>query len=275
MLRLVLLCLPTLPAVIWLAGCATSPTGRSQLRLIPADQMAQMGTKSFAQIKRQKPVSKDPQMTRFVGCVVNALTRVVGPPPRSGGQWHVVVFKADDTVNAFALPGGNVGVYSGIFKVAHNQAQLATVVGHEIGHVEAGHADERLSTAYATQTGMQLLAALSGANQGANSQRIMALMGLGAQVGIILPFSRAQESEADQLGLRYMAKAGFDPHQAIRLWQNMTKASRSQPPQFLSDHPSNENRISDLKKHLPQAQRYYQQARAAGRRPDCGSAAKV
>lgn len=267
--------MPVLAATLWLAACATSPTGRSQLHLIPAGQMAQMGDKSFTQLKRQKPVSKNSHMNHFVSCVVGALTKVVGPPPHAGGQWDVVVFKADGTVNAFALPGGNVGVYSGIFKVAHTQGQLATVVGHEIGHVEAGHADERLSTAYATQTGMQLLAALSGASQSANSQKIMALMGLGAQVGIILPFSRAQESEADQLGLRYMAQAGFDPHQAIRLWRNMTKASQSQPPQFLSDHPSNENRISDLKKHLPQAEQYYRQARAAGRHPDCGPAPKV
>jgi len=237
--------------------------------------MAKMGDQSFAHIKQQKPVSHNRRMKQFVGCVVHALTRAVGPPPHSGGHWNVAVFKADQTVNAFALPGGNIGVYSGIFKVAHTQGQLATVLGHEIGHVEAGHIDARLSTAYAAKTGVQLLAALSGAAQNANRQRIMALMGLGAQVGIVLPFSRAQESEADQLGLRYMAKAGFDPHQAIRLWQNMKSAGQSQPPQFLSDHPSKENRIANLKRHLPQAKRLYHHARVAGHRPDCGRAPSV
>ncbi|HET8702086.1 MAG TPA: M48 family metallopeptidase, partial [Nitrococcus sp.] len=170
--------------------------------------------------------------------------------------------------NAFALPGGKIGVYSGLLKVAQTPGQLAAVIGHEVGHVVAGHADERLSTAFATQTGLNLLSLVLG-SEGVVSQQGMALLGLGAQVGIILPFSRTQESEADEIGEKLMAKAGFDPQQSIELWQNMSKAGGKQPPQFLSTHPSPSTRIADLRAHLPQAMQLYQQARLEGHNPDC------
>lgn len=251
-----------------LAACAVSPTGRRQLQLFPASEMAQMGDQSYRQLKQQKPVSNDQSKTRFVNCVVDALTAVVGPP-KDGGQWRVTLFKADDTVNAFALPGGNIGVYTGLLKVTQNAAQLAAVIGHEIGHVEAGHGNERLSTTYATQTGLQLIQALSGVSGVAGGQQIMALLGLGAQVGVLLPFSRAQESEADVLGLSYMAKAGFDPRQSIDLWHNMSKAGGKAPPEWLSTHPSNENRIQNLESRMPQAMQLYRQAQAQGHHPHC------
>jgi predicted Zn-dependent protease len=248
--------------------CATSPTGRHQLELFPSKQMAEMGDAAYEKIKQETPVSQDQAINRYVQCVVDALTAVIPPPP-SGAQWKVTVFKEDQTVNAFALPGGNIGVYTGILKAAKNADQLAAVIGHELGHVIAQHGNARLSTEYATQTGLQLIQALAGATGSATGQQLMALLGVGAQVGITLPFSRAQESEADLLGLRYMAEAGFDPRQSIQLWQNMMQASGSAPPEFLSTHPSNQSRIKNLEQHLPEAMKLYQQALAKNRQPKC------
>lgn len=257
----------TLIGLSLLAACATTPTGRSQLELFPSKEMAQMGDTAYEEIKQETPISKDPAINHYVQCVVDALMAVVPSPP-SGAQWKVTVFKEDQTVNAFALPGGNIGVYTGILKVAKNAAQLAAVIGHEIGHVIAEHGNARLSTQYATQTGIQLIQALTGTT-GATEQALMALLGVGTQVGIILPFSRAQESEADLLGLRYMAEAGFDPHQSIQLWKNMTQAGGPSPPAFLSTHPSNKARINNLEQHLPTAIKLYQQALAKNQRPAC------
>ncbi|MDA8164768.1 MAG: M48 family metallopeptidase, partial [Desulfobacteraceae bacterium] len=153
--------------------------------------------------------------------------------------------------------------------VATTPGELAAVIGHEIGHVEAQHANARLSTQFATKSGLQLLGMMGG--QTAQSQQLMSLMGLGAQVGIILPFSRAEESEADTLGLGYMAEAGFDPREAIRLWQKMMKQGGPKPPAFLSTHPTDEARIRSLEAKMPAALDLYQQARARGRSPACGA----
>jgi predicted Zn-dependent protease len=257
--------------VFLLTACAASPTGRPQLELFPSKQMAQMGDTAYDKIKQETPASQDPEINRYVQCVVDALT-AVAPPPPSGDQWEVTVFKEDQTVNAFALPGGKIGIYTGILKVAENADQLAAVIGHEIGHVIAEHANARLSTQYATQAGLQLIQAIAGNTGGATGQQLMALLGVGAQVGIILPFSRAQESEADLLGVRYMAEAGFYPRQSIQLWQNMMQADGSAPPEFLSTHPSNQSRIHNLEQHLPEAINLYQQALAKDQRPECDSA---
>jgi predicted Zn-dependent protease len=260
--------LVNLVGLLLLAACATSPTGRHQLEFFPPKEMAQMGDTAYEKIKQETPASQDQAINHYVQCVVGALTAVIPSPP-SGDQWEVTVFKEDQTVNAFALPGGKIGVYTGILKIAENADQLAAVIGHELGHVIAEHGNARLSTQYATQTGLQLIQALAGATRGATGQQLMALLGVGAQVGIILPFSRAQESEADLLGLRYMAEAGFDPRQSIQLWQNMMQAGGSAPPEFLSTHPSNKSRIHNLEQHLPEAMKLYQQALAKGQRPKC------
>ena len=258
----------TLSICLCLAACATSPTGHRQLQLFSTNEMAQLGDESYTQIKQQTPVSQNPAINNYVVCVTQALTRVV-PPPQGSKSWKVTVFQKNEA-NAFALPGGNIGVYTGMLKVTQNEAQLAAVLGHEIGHVEAHHANARLSTEYATQAGLNLVGALAGAPDSATSKQVMSLLGLGAQVGIILPYSRAQETEADQLGLQYMAKAGFDPRQAVNLWQNMEKqASGQAPPQFLSTHPASAARIQDLEKHMPQAMTLYEQAKAQGRNPQC------
>ncbi|BAW80674.1 peptidase M48 Ste24p [Candidatus Nitrosoglobus terrae] len=260
--------LANLTGLFLVIGCTVSPTGRHQLALFPTKQMAEMGNTSYAKIKQETPISEDQGVNQYVQCIVNALTAVIPAPP-SGDQWQVTVFQQDQTVNAFALPGGNIGVYTGILKVAKNADQLAAVIGHELGHVIAQHGNARLSTQYATQTGLELIQVLTRGAGGAAENQLMALLGVGAQVGITLPFSRADESEADLLGLRYMAEAGFDPSQSIVLWQNMTQVEHSAPSEFLSTHPSNQNRIKNLERHLPEAMELYQQALTKGKRLKC------
>ena len=264
MKRVILLCMASLV----LAGCATSPTGRSQLSFFGADRMSAMGEQSFAQIKEKTPTDASAADNRFVECVANAITRVPGLDEAANvDRWDVVVFKSDQ-VNAFALPGGHIGVYTGLLGVASNGDQLAAVIGHEVGHVIADHPNERMSQQYATQGGLTALSAfLGGGGGGAGSQAIMSALGVGAQVGILLPFSRAQESEADTIGLELMARAGFDPRAAVQLWQNMSQASSGEKPsEFMSTHPSNEHRIQALQSHMDQAFAIYQQT---SNRPNC------
>lgn len=248
-------------AAATIAACATSPLGRSQLKLYSDQDMAKMGALAFQQTAQKTPVTTDAKLTRFVGCVADAITRQANYQ----AQWNVKVFKSDE-INAFALPGGEIGVYSGLFKVVRNQDQLAAVLGHEVSHVIAGHANERVSDQALTQAALQMAGA-----SGAVGSGTMALLGIGAQVGILLPFSRTQESEADLLGLDLMSQAGFDPRQAVVLWQNMQQAAGNKPPELLSDHPADSRRIAQIQARLPQDLPVYQQAVEAGRTPKCGA----
>lgn len=256
----------TVPAIaILVAACTTSPTGRSQLVLMPDSQMNEMGLQAFTSLKDKTPVERNAVTNRYVQCVANAVIGEVG------GNWEVVVFQ-DDSANAFALPGGKIGVHTGLLKVAENQDQLATVIGHEIAHVQARHSNERVSQQFAVEQGLGLVNALANPQSG-TGKTLMGLLGVGAQYGVLLPFSRIQESEADTMGLRLMARAGFDPRESIRLWQNMTRAGTGQPPEFLSTHPSHGTRIADLNRNMPEAMRIQSQARARGKHPACGTRA--
>jgi predicted Zn-dependent protease len=242
-------------------GCATSPTGRSQLVLMPESQMDQMGLQAFTNIKDETPVERNRTTNSYVQCVGKAITREVG------GSWEIVVFQ-DDAANAFALPGRKIGVNTGLLKVAENQHQLATVLGHEVAHVLSQHANERVSQQFAVEQGLGLITAIA-SPQSATGQTLMGLLGVGAQYGILLPYSRVQESEADILGLDLMAKAGFDPRESVKLWVNMGKAGGGQPPEFLSTHPSDRTRISGLNAHMAVALNLQNKARQAGKRPAC------
>jgi predicted Zn-dependent protease len=244
------------------AACATTPTGRSQLRLVSDAQMAAMGSTAFAQLQQETPPTSDPKTSRYVDCVAKAITRTVAPEQ----TWEVRVFDSPQ-VNAFALPGGKIGVYTGLLKVAENPDQLAAVIGHEVAHVLAGHSAARVSNELAAQLGVTVL----GQTTGVDPQ----LIGLGANLLLLLPYSRADETEADILGLEYMSKSGFDPREAPKLWANMSKQAMSKkgggaPPEFLSTHPANETRIRELQDRLPQALPLYEQTRAKGGHPKCG-----
>jgi predicted Zn-dependent protease len=249
-------------------GCMTAPeTGRSQLSLVPESQVEQESKAAFAQMKKQTPISKDAKQNQMVKDVAMRIVAAARnsqggsdlPPPN---KWEFVVFKDDKTINAFAMPGGKVGVYSGMFKVAKTNDALAIVLGHEIAHVAAKHGDERISQAEAAQVAGQLGAILLGQSDmsPAAQQTIMQAYGAGAEYGVLLPFSRTQESEADHIGLLYSARAGFDPRAAIPFWQDMSRLGGATPPVFLSDHPSNETRISDLQAEMPTAMAEYQKA---------------
>ncbi len=250
--------------LLLLAGCATSPLGRKQLILVPEDQMNEMGSQAFQKMKDSQPIDTDPQLKSYIQCIVDPLTVRAGGAA-AGKNWEVVVFKSDQA-NAFALPGGKIGVYTGILQVAKTPSQLATVIGHEIGHVIAQHGAERVSQEMGTQLSLAMIRSMS--SKSTNSDRLMSLIGLGAQIGILLPFSRAQESEADLIGLDLMARAGFDPHASVELWQNMIHAAGGKgPPSWLSTHPASETRIKQLQAHMTEAELKSNQAK--GLAPVC------
>jgi predicted Zn-dependent protease len=246
-----------------LQACSTSPLGRKQLDIVSDTEMNQQGAQAFTQLKQQTPVDTDPKLTAYVRCVANPIVDLV--KDKTGIQnWEIVVFKDDKTVNAFALPGGKIGVYTGLLKVATNDAQLATVLGHETGHVLAKHGGERVSQQMLAQGGLAALGAAS------NNQALVSLLGVGTQVGILLPFSRTQESEADLIGLDLMARAGFDPEQSVALWKNMMASSQGgTPPEILSDHPADDKRIASLQEHMPDALAKYDRAKAQGHARHC------
>ena len=243
------------------AACATSPTGRSQLLLVSASEMDKMGAAAFAEMKKNTEIEKTVATNQYVDCVANAVTAVL--PEHQQRNWEVVVFK-DDSANAFALPGNKIGVYTGILNVANDQNQLAAIIGHEVGHVLAQHGNERMSIEYASQTGQQLLGAVL-----EGSKEVMAVLGAGSQYGLQLPYSRAHETEADLMGLKLMATAGFDPRASVTLWHNMAANSDGAPPEIMSTHPSNQSRIKGLEANMAVAVDLYARARQQGKTPRC------
>lgn len=249
-----------LSAALFLTGCATtqSPTGRGQTLLFSAQEMSSLGESSFAQIKQQEKISQDKAVNTYVRCVADRVTAAL---PDQSLPWEVVVFDSEQ-VNAFALPGGHIGVYTGLLNVAVDSDQLATVIGHEVAHVLANHSNEQVSRAQMTGAGMQLADIALGAGGIADKELYMAALGLGVQVGYILPYGRNQESEADIIGVELMAKAGFDPAASVELWQNMSKAGGEQGPELLSTHPSHGQRIAQLQQMQAKAKPLYQASKS-------------
>lgn len=256
-----------LTLLLGIAACSTSPTGRKQLALVPDAQLEEMGKQSFEELKQREPISKDTATTEYVSCVARAITTTL-PEKR---EWEVVTF-AKPEVNAFALPGAKIGVFEGLLKAAQNQHQLAAVLGHEVAHVLAKHGQERVSEQLAAQGGLGVLGAILGAKGDKRRGLLLAALGLGAQVGVLLPHSRKQESEGDVLGLEYMAKAGFDPRESVALWENMAKAGGGQPPEFMSTHPSHGTRIETLRARIPEVLPFYE---AHKNKPICRPAERL
>lgn len=254
-----------------LAACATSPTGRRQLLVVSDAEVNQMGLATFQQMKATDKLSTDAKKRATAECIVDQLVKQL-PEQWQSYQWEVQVF-AIDSANAFALPGGKVGLNTGLFRVATNQDQLAAVIGHEIGHVIARHSNERLSQSVLAEAGTSLVGAYVGRNASPDQvKQVVALLGAGTQVGVLLPYSRLHESEADRIGQELMAKAGFDPREATTLWENMIRASggAASPPRLLSTHPDSAQRAAVLKHNAPQLMSHYNAARSAGRIPRCG-----
>lgn len=257
--------------VIAITACATttSPTGRRQVvGAVSETQLAQLGAKAFEEAKAKTPQSRDSRQNAYVRCVVTSIVRQLPADSQRLG-WDVALFE-DPEANAFALPGGKVGVYTGIFKVARNQDQLAGVIAHEIGHVVSHHHDERITRQMSTQAGLGLIGELLGARYGEGVGNTAQQVGSVAAKGLfLLPNSRAQETEADVVGQQWMAKAGYDPEGAVALWQNMAAAGGSRPPEWLSTHPDPSSRLRELQQRAEGLQPVMRAARAAGNTPRC------
>lgn len=239
------------------AACETVPyTGRSQLQLMSLEQESQLGIQAYQQTLSKAKLSSDAAANEMVTRVGSRIAAVTGHPEY---KWEYRLIQDDTQVNAFALPGGKVAVYTGMLPVTRDENGLAAVLGHEIGHVIARHGGERVSQQMLVNVGLETtMAALSRGNP-ATVQAVASLLGAGATVGVLLPWSRAQESEADHLGLILMAKAGYDPHAARDLWVRMATASKGsgKPPEFLSTHPSEPARIQQIEVWMPEAMQYY------------------
>jgi predicted Zn-dependent protease len=243
--------------VAGLTGCTTVPvTGRKSLSLISAEQEMALGLSSFQEMKKSAPISKDPKLNELVTRVGRQIANVASND-MPNAQWEFVVFDSKEA-NAFCLPGGKVGVYSGILPITKDDAGLATVIGHEVAHAVARHGGERISEAMLMQTGGQVLGATLSSVDPAWQQAAMLAYGVGTKVGRELPHSRAQESEADRIGLIYMARAGYDPRAAVGFWQRFSEYNKGQGadsvPAFLRTHPLDAIRIKDLQRWMPEAE---------------------
>ncbi|MGH7256356.1 MAG: M48 family metallopeptidase [Nitrospirales bacterium] len=257
-----LVCL-TVPA------CATNPyTERSQFLLIPESEELALGQQAYQQILEDPKVTvaTDPRSVEPVQRVARRIIEAARTSKYAERarlfDWKVTVIKDDQTRNAFALPGGKIAVYTGIFPVAKNEDGLAAIMGHEVVHALARHGAERMSQGVLAQLGLTAaqIALSSGGGSPVLTDTAMAALGLGAQVGILLPFNRSHESEADYIGLLLAAKAGYDPREAVRVWERMSEATKGQPPEFLSTHPSHGTRITQLQQWIPEALLSYQHA---------------
>jgi len=252
--------------VLFLFSCSTVPlTGRKQLNMIPGDQIMSMSFQQYSDFLKENPPvtgTKDVQMVKAVGrniesAVEKYLTDNKLSSLLNGYQWEFNLIN-DKAVNAWCMPGGKVVVYSGILPVTQNETGLAVVMGHEIAHAIAEHGNERMSQELLRSAGsVGLEVALNDQPEQTKNLWMMAY-GAGTEVAAILPYSRLHESEADHLGLIFMAMAGYNPEESVAFWQRMSAASNGQkPPEFLSTHPSDQTRINNLNKWIPQAMKYY------------------
>ena len=250
-------------------GCETNPyTDQSQFIMVDAEQMNQAGAQQYQEVLSDPniTISKDPKevepVRRVAARIIEAAKHSKYAESAKQFEWEVNVIKDDKTKNAWVLPGGKIAVYTGIFPMAKTEAGLAAIMGHEVVHALAQHGAERTSQNIATQGVLAVTSvALSvvGLGGGLNQMAVQG-MGVGAQMGVLLPFSRAHESEADYVGLLLAAEAGYDPREAVRIWQRMAEASQGQPAEFFSTHPSHETRISDLQTWMSEAMPIYENA---------------
>jgi predicted Zn-dependent protease len=237
------------------SGCTTvEGTGRRQLMLVTEDQEQALGLDAYRQILADEKISNDSYMT---GILRRVGERIAVVADRPDFEWEFNLIESEQ-VNAFCLPGGKIAVYTGILPIMKNEAGMAAVIGHEVAHAIARHSGERMSQHMsATVVGELLAIGMQDASPGVRETTLQAF-GVGTQVGVLLPFSREHESEADVMGLMYTAKAGYDPRESVRLWQRMKEASGKKPPEFLSTHPSEDRRINELQDLMPKALKAYE-----------------
>lgn len=238
---------------IGVAACVTSPeTGRSQLSLVSDSQMNSLGAQAYQEMLAKSKISHNSTLNSEVSSIGRRIAQASGVDY----EWQFSVIDEPQTINAFCLPGGKVAVYTGIVPVAKNNAGLAAVMGHEVAHATLRHSAERMSQQLVMQMGLSVASiSFSGSK---NRDAIAGLLGIGTQFGVVLPFSRYHESEADRVGLEYMAKAGYDPREAVALWERMGSVGGSRPPELLSTHPDPARRAKELGKHMAEAMALYQ-----------------
>lgn len=245
-------------------GCGSVPvTGRKQLNLVSNSEVLTLSLQQYDEFIKSAPISTDKTNTAMVQKVGRNIANAVETYLKNNGyadqvkdySWEFNLVKSTD-VNAFCMPGGKIVVYEGILPYTQNETGLAVVLGHEVAHAVAKHANERMSNQMAAQYGTAAVGAALGGTSAVTQQVAAAALGLGAQYGILLPYSRKQELEADQLGLIFMAMAGYDPSAASAFWQRMAQ-NGSSTPEFMSTHPSDDTRIKQIQKDLPEALKYY------------------
>ncbi len=250
--------------IVFATACTTVPhTGRSALHLVPESELESQAALQFNQLKQETPISTDPTYNAMLRRVGERIADVAAPDmPTANPDWEFVVFDDDSQLNAFAMPGGKVAVYTGIFRIAKTDDDLAVVVGHEIAHVVARHGNERVSQQIAAGViGAGLAVGTHDMDSGERAA-ILAAYGAGASLGVLLPYSRTHETEADRIGLIYSAKAGYNPMAAIEFWELMeAESSGGAPPEFLSTHPAGTTRINNIKRQLPEVMPLYREAR--------------
>ena len=253
--------------LLQLQGCAEVPiTHRKGLHLVPETELLSMSLQQYDDVLTKSKLHTDTHKVEMVRGVGNRIAKAAEAFLAESGQqdnikdynWEFNLIQDDKTVNAWVMPGGKAAVYTGILPYTQNETGLAVVLGHEVAHALADHGNERMSEALvANMGGMALSVALSNRPQ-QTQQLFMTVYGVGANVGFLLPYSRLHESEADRIGLTLMARAGYDPREAIPFWERMGKQeAKSRPPEFLSTHPATETRIADIKKYIPEAMPYY------------------
>ena len=263
-----------LVAAIWLVtqlqSCAEVPiTQRKGLHLVPETELLTMSFQQYNDVLNKSQLSTDTQKVEMVRRVGNRIAKSAEIFLTETGQqdkiknykWEFNLIEEDKTANAWVMPGGKAAVYTGILPFTQNETGLAVVLGHEVAHALADHGNERMSEALvANMGGMALSVALSQRPQ-QTQQLFMKAYGVGANVGFLLPYSRLHESEADRIGLTLMARAGYDPREAVPFWERMSKQEgKSKPPEFLSTHPASETRIADIRKYIPEALPYYEKS---------------
>jgi hypothetical protein len=243
------------------AGCATNPyTGRKQLMLVDEKTERELGVSAYQEVLGQSRISTEPREVEPVRRVGRRIAATVNEPDF---KWEFNTIVDDKTMNAWCLPGGKIAFYTGIFPVLEDEAGMAFVMGHEVGHAIMHHGAERMSQQLVAGGAATLAGAYLGAKDPEKGQAILAAFGVATQVGVLLPFSRKHEAEADRVGLELMAKAGYDPRAAVRVWKKMAQMTGKQPPEWLSTHPSHESRIEDLESRMSEAVAIYDRSTRA------------
>jgi predicted Zn-dependent protease len=251
-----------------LASCSTTPDGKKVFNMVDGAQLSAMGLSAFDEIKSKNKISPDPRVQGYVRCITDKLIAEL-PGGYQSQPWEVVVFE-DKTPNAFALPGGKVGVHTGLIDMAQNEDQLAAVIGHELTHVTYQHGGQRISQQTAWEAAGGVAQAYMGRNGKPRNPYVEAAFGIGGQVGILLPFSRKHETQSDREGQALMARAGYNPMEASNLWRNMIAASeKGAPPEWMSTHPSSDKRMELLAERAPDLMPLAETARSLGKGQPC------